>query len=104
MITRSSHSTIDWFRMPVALLVSVALSVIDANSVAAQDNSPPPLRLDGVQPGGVRRSATESWGSFDFQVTNSSEIDRQARVVCFYEGQPDIQYARELWVPAHSTL
>jgi hypothetical protein len=104
MMTRSSFSAINWLRMPVALLISFTLSVIDTNSVAAQDNSPPPLRLDGVQPGGVRRTATESWGSFDFQVTNSSEIDRQARVVCFYEGQPDIQYARELWVPAHSTL
>jgi hypothetical protein len=72
--------------------------------LAAQDFEPPPMRLDGVQPGGVRRSATESWGSFDFQVTNISDLDRHARVVMFYEREPDVQYGRELWIPANSVM
>jgi hypothetical protein len=46
---------------------------------------------------------TTSWGTLDFSVTNTSDTDRLARVFVFYEGQPDVQYGRDLWVPAHST-
>jgi hypothetical protein len=104
MMTRSLPSLLGWLRMPNSFISCLSLFLIGANFAAAQDSSPPPLRLEGVQPGGVRRTATESWGSYDFQVTNTTEIDREARVVCFYEGEPDIQYGRELWIPANSTI
>jgi hypothetical protein len=55
-------------------------------------------------PAGVRSSTTESWGSLQFEVTNDSDTDRQARVLAFYNGQPDVQYGRDVWVPARSTL
>jgi hypothetical protein len=49
-------------------------------------------------------TATESWGKLDFTVTNPADFDRQARVLLNYEGQPDVQYGRDVWVPARSTL
>ncbi len=54
-------------------------------------------------PGGVRLSATESWGTFDVRVTNLTDADRLARVLVLYEGRPDVQYGRDVWVPARAT-
>jgi hypothetical protein len=75
---------------------------------SAQDRPPPPLSLGGVYPGGVRHSATESWGAWDFNLTNRTDGDRQARVYVLFvrpDGQPDdVQYGREVWVPAQSSL
>jgi hypothetical protein len=55
-------------------------------------------------PGGARNSATESWGAFDFNLTNLTDADRTARVLVSYDGQPDVQYGRDVWVPARSAL
>lgn len=63
-----------------------------------------PLRLAGVVPGSVRTSATESWGMYDFNLTNLSDRDRQARLLVFFPDRPDVQYGRDVWVPAHSSL
>jgi hypothetical protein len=70
----------------------------------AQDPGPAHLVLDRVVPDGVRTSATESWGRYDFELTNGSNTDRRARVLAFFVNQPDVQYGRDIWVPAHSTL
>jgi hypothetical protein len=71
----------------------------------AQDRKQAILTLDGVVPGGVRTSATESWGVYDdVNLTNRTDSDRQARVLVFFEGRPDVQYGRDLWIPAHSRL
>jgi hypothetical protein len=70
----------------------------------ARAQEQPPLRLDGLYPGGARNSATESWGTFGFSLTNLSDTDRQARVLVFYTGQPDVQYGRDILVPARATL
>src|SRR5207244_11025102 len=69
-----------------------------------QDREPPSLRLSGLLPGGVRNSLTESWGRLDFKLTNTTDTDRRARVFAFYEGRPDVQYGRDVWVPARSSL
>lgn len=72
-------------------------------SAAAADGEPP-LQLAGITPGPLRLFVTESWGTFEFNVTNRGDTDRHARVVVFYEGHPDVQYGRDVWVPAHSVL
>ncbi len=87
-----------------ALFASIVVALLSCPKVSAQDRQPPPLRLSGVQPGGVRTSATESWGTFDFSLDNLSDSDRQARVLVFYEGRPDVQYGRDVWLPARSSL
>ncbi len=40
---------------------------------------------------------------FDFSVTNWTNQDRLARVLVFFPDRPDVQYGRDVWVPAHST-
>lgn len=73
---------------------------------AARAQEPEPLRfrLAGVLSGGARTSLTESWGQLDFQLTNLSDTDRQARVLAFFANAPDAQVGRDLWVPAHATV
>jgi hypothetical protein len=81
------------------------LGVLLVASATAQGQSEPsPLRLEGVKPGGVRMSATESWGAFDLSLLNRSDSERTAQGYVFYDGHPDLQYGRELWVPPRSTL
>ena len=60
--------------------------------------------VGGVTPGGVRATATESWGAFDVSVANRTDVDRIGRVLVFFESRPDVQYGRDVWVPAHSTV
>jgi hypothetical protein len=55
-------------------------------------------------PAGARSTATEAWGSYDVGLTNLTDTDRSARVLLSYDGQPDVQYGRDVWVPARSTL
>jgi hypothetical protein len=82
----------------------LGIGLLFSSSASAQDRGPPTLRLGGVAPGGLRISATESWGAFDFNVTNLTDTDRPARAVMFFVEKPEVQYGRDLWVPAHSTL
>jgi hypothetical protein len=88
-----------WGRLVVALGLGLG-----ASPAAAQAPEPPPLRVDGLTPAGVRNSVTQSWGALDFKVTNLAGVDRRARVFVSYEGQPDVQYGRDVWVPARSTV
>jgi hypothetical protein len=62
------------------------------------------LRLDRLVPGGARSTATEAWGAYDIELTNQTDRDRLARVLLSYDGQPDVQYGRDVWVPARSAL
>jgi hypothetical protein len=73
-------------------------------SATAQERRPQPLRLNGLVPSGVRNSATTSWGTYYFDLTNFTDTDRNARVLVFFSGKPDEQFGRDVWVPAHSTL
>jgi len=66
--------------LPACLLTCLGLSLLFCPAVPAQDGEASPLRLAGVFPGGVRNSATESWGTFEFSLTNHGQVDRQGRV------------------------
>jgi hypothetical protein len=85
------------------LVVVLAMAFLCGPVTPAQEREGPPLRLGGVVPGGLRTSATESWGMYDFSVTNLSDQDRLARVLAFFPDRPDVQYGRDVWIPANST-
>jgi hypothetical protein len=70
----------------------------------AQNREDDTLRLGKVLPGGIRASMRESWGLVEFEVTNRTQADRHALVVMFFQGKPDVQYGRDVWVPADSTI
>ncbi len=62
------------------------------------------LRLSGLAPGGAGLAATSSWQSFDVNITNFTDMDRQARVFLFFEDDPGAHYGRDFWMPAATTL
>jgi hypothetical protein len=87
-----------------ALCLCLGAALLVSAPAAAQDLEPPTLRLGEVMPGGVRTTATQSWGTFGFKVTNLTDTDRQARVVIVFPRRPEVRYARDLSVPARSTV
>jgi hypothetical protein len=84
----------------------VATVLLCGTPAAAQQGDEQRIELSGMESSRsrVRSTATESWGAFDFNVINFSGTDRNVRVLVFYEGQPDVQYGRDLWVPARSEV
>ncbi len=86
------------------LALAFACLLLALSAAPAQDRDRPVLRVDGIVPGGLRTSVTESWCTFDFTITNFSDQDRLARVMVFYSDRPDVQYGRDVWVPARASL
>jgi hypothetical protein len=87
------------------ILAVLGAVLLFASTGTTQETKPPrPLQVSGFVPGGVRTTVTEGWVKLDFNLTNAADTDRRARVLAFYENQPDKQYGRELWVPAHATV
>src|SRR6266542_2133537 len=91
-------------RMLRVLIATFGALLVVCSSAPAQQRQPAPLRVTGMIPSGVSIAATESWQAYDFNVTNTSDVDRLARVCMFYAVRPDVQYGRDIWVPARSTL
>src|SRR5437879_533100 len=50
------------------LFAGFRAALLSCSTVAAQEREAPTLRLGGVVPAGVRASATEAWGAFDFDL------------------------------------
>ena len=81
--------------------LTLVLLMMTGTAARGQDA---PLFLQGIVPGGVRTSATESWGTFTFTVTNPNPVGRAARILVFYPERPDVQFGRDVSVPAESSL
>jgi hypothetical protein len=94
-----------FFQPSRLLTVWAALGLVFfAGAAPAADEEAPTLRL-GIEPSkGLRIYTTESWGTIDLNLTNLSDTDRQARVAVFYQSRPDVEYGRDVWVPARSTV
>jgi hypothetical protein len=89
-------------RRALALWCCLGLGLLPG---AARAQAPqPPLRLDRLVPGGTRGFVTDAWGTMEVGLTNLTDSDRQARVLLGFDGQPDVQYGRDIWVPARSGL
>lgn len=71
---------------------------------AAGQDPPTGFRLDGLVPGGGRTTVTEGWGALQFTVTNFDPTPHDLTIVVFYPERPEVRYARDVWVPAHSRL
>jgi hypothetical protein len=85
-----------WPALVLGLLIYVPAS--------AQQDQAPHVRLDGLLPAGVRSTLTDGWGSCEITLSNAGDRDATARIFLFYQGQSDVQYGRDVWVPAHATL
>lgn len=94
------HSGVTRARLVAAVGLVGALVL----AAGAQDTDPRELRVQGFVPAGPRTSVTESRGTLSFTVVNHDDTDKDARVVVFYTDQPGVQYARDVWVPARSSI
>jgi hypothetical protein len=88
-------------RRPLVALVAL---VMLSPALSGQDRPSELLRLEGVGPTGPRTSVTESFTTYKFIVQNLDTSPREARVVVYYPEQEDVQYARDVWVPAQAAL
>jgi hypothetical protein len=89
--------------LPSSILVLV-LSFQSYLPLRAEGEEVRPLRLDGITLTGPHSYLTESWTTLEFMVMNPNSMGRDARVVAFYASQPDVQYARDVWVPPGSII
>jgi hypothetical protein len=89
------------FRVSFLAIILPFLTVLP---VRAEGEEVRPLRLEGVTLNGVHSYLTESWVTMEMTVANPNSTGRDARVVVFYAIQPEVQYARDVWVPPRSTL
>jgi hypothetical protein len=87
------------YRLVLALGV-----IVSATRVAPGQDDASPLRLEGLEPVGARSTVTEAWGTIRFTVENRGPTPRDARVTVFYNARPDVQYGRDVWVPAHARV
>jgi hypothetical protein len=87
-----------------SMWASLCVGLLCCPLAMSQAPGSPSLELDGVVPGGVRTSATESWGAYDFSLTNRTDTDRSGRVLVLFAAQRDVQYGRDVWVPAHAKV
>jgi hypothetical protein len=88
----------------VAPIVLLAIGFLTPGAGHSQDAKPSEIRLSGVYPTGYRTSVTERWTPLSLSVVNLGDADKIIRVVAYYEGQPDNQYARIVRVPAQSSV
>jgi len=86
------------------VVLAFVLLIFGVISSDAQERSSRELRVQGFNPTGPRSSLTESAGTLQIIVSNPDVVDRHARVVVFYSATPDVQFARDVWVPAQSIL
>lgn len=87
-------------------VVAVALGLVGALSpvARAQERNPNDLRVQGFIPNGPRTTLTDSPGTLQIILSNPDTVDKQARVAVFFTSQPNVQYARDAWVPAQSII
>lgn len=84
--------------------LAALLMLLAVGAAAAQEPAPTKLRLSGMVPGGARTTVTEGWNVLEFTLTNFTDTDRLTRVFVLYEGEPEVQYGRQVWVPAGATV
>jgi len=73
-----------------------------SGAVCGQDDDAEPLVLGNLAQSGLRSWLTDSWATLEFTIANRSSEDRTAQVVAFFPDRPDVQYARDVWVPGKS--
>ncbi len=87
----------------LSILAGLGLVLLACPAALAQE-VPPSLRLDGVRLGGARTTVSEFWGTFEFTVTNPTDTDRRGLVLVAFADRLDVQYGREVWVPARASI
>ena len=87
-------------------LGSLVLVCLAGYPATAQDQNAEvePLQLVGIVPAGARTQVTDNWSTLRVELRNLAHEGRQARVAVFYPEQADVQYTRDIFVPARSVV
>ncbi len=85
-------------------IVVIGLVVFPPSALPAQDPAADSLRVRGLSPGGLRAFVTESWGTLAFTISNQGDRDRDVRLLVFFPARPDVQFGRDVWVPADASV
>src|SRR5262245_37932022 len=98
-------------KLPILMIRSILFSVsflallfLTVLPVRAEGEEVRPLLLDGITLNGLHSYLTDSWVTLELTVVNPNSMGREGRVVVFYALQPDVQYARDVWIPPRSSL
>jgi hypothetical protein len=91
-------------RRPAWLWCALLFGLLACCRASAQEEQSSHVRLDGISPAGVRSTVTDNWGACQIILSNAGDSDSRARILLFYNGRPDEEYGRDVWVPAHATL
>lgn len=86
------------------MLLAVVAALVLPPPVRAGGTDDRSLRVGGLMPGYTRGSLTNSWTALQATLTNIGATSRQGRIVVFYAERPDVQYGRDVWLPANSVL
>jgi hypothetical protein len=90
-------------RFRYQFLCLLAAWFLAGDSVQARDDLNGRLNLARVTLSRIRSYLTENWAKVDFTVVNTAKEPRLARVAFFFISRPDVQYARDVWVPGQSS-
>lgn len=86
------------------LLPAFGLSLLLCGGARAQAEPVEPLGFASLVLSGIRTALTDCWATLELTVVNRDAGGRAARVVVFFASQPDVQYARDVWLPGRSIL
>ena len=82
----------------------VTVSLVRSPVIRAQDERKEELRLSSFSPIDIYPFVGDSWVTWEITLENRSRVGRDARVLVSYADQPHVQYGRDVWVPARSSL
>ena len=87
-------------RLPVLCLLWITAAVHSLPFCIAQNNTvrPPALRRAAV-PAGVGHYMPQKWGTMGVEVVNRADTDREVVVATHFANDPNLQYAKSLWLP-----
>ncbi|MBX9626686.1 MAG: hypothetical protein K2X82_22990, partial [Gemmataceae bacterium] len=89
-------------RLRVGTWVAVVAAAAAAGPGRAAD--PLPVKLDGLLPAGRPSTTDRADSVLWFSLENPNPEPRAIRVLVFYNGRPDVQYGRDVWVPGRAKV
>lgn len=98
----------------VLLLLAGAIGSVEAQdsarSPAGEEGSPSAsggrirFSLDVDSPFGLRTLVPGQWGELHLRLENGTDLPRDLLCTSYFEGQPELQYGRQVWVPPRARL
>ncbi|MFH1920342.1 MAG: hypothetical protein ABIP48_10720 [Planctomycetota bacterium] len=89
-------------RIPLVLAIGGAATSGVSRTVAEAAEEPAQISFHAGTRAGIRRLRSQKWGLVGINVFNPTDQPADVLATMYFSGDPNLQYARRLWVPAHS--